>query len=64
MGVGVLSVRHAQGAAELHIELVLPTHERELRENVLRLLDAFEESYAFTVTVSPALLYDDDLADA
>jgi hypothetical protein len=35
-----------------------------LREHVLQLLASFEESYAFTVTVSPALLFAEDLADA
>jgi hypothetical protein len=64
LGVEVRALRHVEGTEELHVELVLPTHDRALRNQVLELLDAFEVSRAHTVTVSPAILFADDFADA
>jgi hypothetical protein len=64
LGVTVRQVRHVVAAGELHVDLVLPNHDRALRNQVLSILAAFEEAYAFTVSVLPALLYADDLADA
>jgi hypothetical protein len=64
LGVEVRQIGHVQAAGELHVDLVLPDHERATRDEVLNTLDGFEVSYAFTVTVLPSLLYADDLADA
>lgn len=64
MGVEVHGLREVRASDELHVDLILPTHERALRVEVLEIIDAFEESYTHTVTVAPALLYADDLAEA
>lgn len=59
-GVRVDGIRHAEPAGELHMNLYLPAaYDRRLREQVLGLLQAFEESFAYAISVSPALLFDD-----
>jgi hypothetical protein len=64
LGVQTASVRRHGRDDALDVKIVLPNRERALREKVLGLLDAFEESNGFLVTVSPALLFAEDLADA
>lgn len=63
LGVTVRGLRHVPGAGELHVALYLPSHDRGLRDEVLRLLQAFEESFAHTVSLSASLLHAEDLAD-
>jgi hypothetical protein len=63
-GVVVAGLRDMPEAGELHVTLYLPTHERELRERVLRRLQDFEASYAHTTTVSPTIMHAEDLAEA
>jgi hypothetical protein len=62
-GVTVENLRDMPESGELHVTLYLPTHERELRERVLRRLQDFEASYANTTTVSATLMHAEDLAD-
>ena len=62
--VEVSGLRHVLASDELHVDLILPTHERWLRTEVLEIIDEFEVSYAHAHTVAPALLYADDLTDA
>lgn len=63
LGVVVQDLQDAPASGELHVTLYLPNHERELRESVLRLLQDFEASYAYTTTVSPTIMHVEDLAD-
>ena len=62
-GVVVENLRDMPENGELHVTLYLPSHERELRERVLRRLQDFEASYAHTTTVSATLMHVEDLAD-
>jgi hypothetical protein len=64
LGVRVDSLRRHGPDDALDVRLVLPNHERAIREKALGMLDAFEEANGFLVTVSPALLFAEDLADA
>jgi hypothetical protein len=63
LGVVVQELDESPASGELHVKLYLPNHERQLRETVLRLLQEFEASYAYTTTVSPTIMHVEDLAD-
>jgi hypothetical protein len=60
LGVTVADLRDIQDAGELHVTLCLPSHDRELRETVLRLLQDFERSWAYSTSVSPTLMHRED----
>lgn len=61
--VVVRDLRDMPESGELHVTLHLPTHERELRERVLRRLQDFEASYAHLTTVSATIMHIEDLAE-
>lgn len=63
LGVRVSDLRDMAEAGELHVTLSLPSHERDLREAVFRLLQDFERSYQFTTSVTPTILHPEDQPD-
>jgi hypothetical protein len=63
LGVAVQGLRDMPASGELHVTLYLPNHDRSLREQVLRMLQDFEASYAYTTTVSPTIMHAEDLAE-
>jgi hypothetical protein len=60
IGVKVRDLRHLPGTGELHVDLYLPSSERVIRDKVIGAIQGFEASYAHSITVSAALLTNDD----
>ena len=63
LDVEVDELQELPGSGELNVTLYLPSHDRDLRETVIRTLQDFERSHAFTTSVSPMLLHAEDRTD-